>query len=89
MTFYLLNDPSLKHLALTIFSDTHEELLLPNKPAVANNPGSRYLVKKEEAINPNRSEQSRVKMLSVTLEDILQFSSGSSFILKLDIQGFD
>ena len=28
-------------------------------------------------------------MSSVTLEDILQFSSGSIFVLKLDIQGFD
>ena len=51
-----------------------------------SNPGSKFLVTKEE-LGHNTAIGDEVS--AVTLADVMRHGQSSTFILKLDIQGFD
>ena len=71
-----------------LHSDEYEELFIADDPQVSNNPGAKYLVKKNDEKKHDLEVSDKVR--AVKLEDILELLIfGSTFILKLDLEGFD
>ena len=70
---------------LSTLSDTSGEILYAAKED-NDNPGAKHLISEDEAENKKVSGES---MSSVTLKDILMFGKMKTYILKVDIEGFD
>ena len=73
---------------LSSLSDTSGEILYAAKEDnnTIVNPGAKHLISEDEAENKKVSGES---MSSVTLKDILMFGKMKTYILKVDIEGFD
>ena len=73
---------------LSSLSDTSGEILYAAREDDNTNvnPGAKHLISEDEAENKKVSGES---MSSVTLKDILMFGKMKTYILKVDIEGFD
>ena len=73
---------------LSTLSDTSGEILYAAKEDNNTNvnPGAKHLISEDEAENKKVSGES---LSSVTLKDILMFGKMKTYILKVDIEGFD
>ena len=69
------------------FSDEHEVYAIKEDQETVNNPGAVSLYRKEEEIPQSFSNPSVVA--SVTLLDVMKYGESQTYILKLDINGFD